>query len=118
MDEQKLDGEQIGHSYLVYPKRTRYVVAIEGVMITYMEERSWREYAACRGPQARMFFPPSRPEKREEKARRELDAKSICAECRVQPECLSYAIRIREPHGIWGGLNEVERRRLLSREAG
>ena len=29
-----------------------------------------------------------------------------------QRACLEYAIRIREPHGIWGGLNEVERKQL------
>jgi hypothetical protein len=28
-------------------------------------------------------------------------------------ECLEYAIRIREPHGVWGGLNEIERRAML-----
>jgi hypothetical protein len=25
---------------------------------------------------------------------------------------------VREPHGIWGGLNEYERRRVLARQAG
>jgi hypothetical protein len=30
---------------------------------------------------------------------------------------LGYAIRIREPHGIWGGLNEVERKLLIDRRA-
>ena len=49
---------------------------------------------------------------------REARAKSICAECRVRPDCLDYAITIREPHGIWGGLNEVERKLVLERRAG
>jgi WhiB family redox-sensing transcriptional regulator len=49
---------------------------------------------------------------------REARAKSICAECRVCPDCLDYAIRIREPHGIWGGMNEVERKQVLERRAG
>jgi hypothetical protein len=31
----------------------------------------------------------------------------------VQHECLDFALRVREPHGIWGGLTEAERRRLL-----
>jgi WhiB family redox-sensing transcriptional regulator len=31
----------------------------------------------------------------------------------VRRECLGYALEIREPHGIWGGLNENERRELL-----
>ena len=35
----------------------------------------------------------------------------------MRGECLDYAIRIREPHGIWGGLNEVERKMVLDRRA-
>jgi WhiB family redox-sensing transcriptional regulator len=65
-----------------------------------------------------MFFPPVGNERREERVDREHDAKAICRSCAVQPECLEYAIRIREPHGIWGGLNELERRRLIDRQAG
>ena len=74
--------------------------------------------AACRGPQASVFFPPSHAERKDEKVAREARAKEICAECHVRDDCLGYAIRIREPHGIWGGLNEVERKQLLERRAG
>jgi WhiB family redox-sensing transcriptional regulator len=75
----------------------------------------WQSKAACRGPQAAVFFPPSHFERKDEKARREAQAKAICATCAVRRECLDYALRIREPHGIWGGLNEAERRVLLAR---
>lgn len=77
-------------------------------------EQTWELRAACRGPQAAVFFPPSHAERRDEKAERELRAKAICATCAVQPECLDYALSIREPHGIWGGMNEHERRNLLA----
>jgi len=73
----------------------------------------WQRWAACKGPYAELFFPPSLPERKEEKLAREMSAKSICAECEVRRECLDYAIEIQEPHGIWGGLNEVERRMRL-----
>jgi WhiB family redox-sensing transcriptional regulator len=49
---------------------------------------------------------------------REERAKSICRSCIVQVECLDYAIRIQEPHGIWGGLNEMERKQMSDRRAG
>jgi len=78
----------------------------------------WQARAACRGPQSSAFFPPSHAERKEEKASRELRAKAICADCRVRLDCLDYAMRIREPHGIWGGMNEVERKQLLDRRAG
>jgi WhiB family redox-sensing transcriptional regulator len=76
----------------------------------------WQVRAACRGPQATMFFPPAQFERKDEKLDRERRAKAVCATCSVKRECLEYALRIREPHGIWGGLNEVERRALLARE--
>jgi WhiB family redox-sensing transcriptional regulator len=75
----------------------------------------WQRRAACRGPEAALFFGPTIPEARPERDARESRAKEICAGCSVQPECLEYALRIREPHGIWGGLNELERRLILER---
>lgn len=74
----------------------------------------WQSRAACRGPQAAIFFPPTHLERKDEKHLRESRAKAICASCPVRAECLDYAVRIREPHGIWGGLNEVERKALLA----
>ena len=78
----------------------------------------WQRRASCRGPQSAIFFPPSQFERKEDKEQRETDAKAICSGCVVKGDCLDYAMRIREPHGIWGGLNEGERRVLLARVAG
>ncbi|MGH9122693.1 MAG: WhiB family transcriptional regulator, partial [Acidimicrobiales bacterium] len=72
----------------------------------------WQAKAACRGPHTSLFFPPSHFERKEEREARETEAKSICTGCSVRSQCLDYAVAIREPHGIWGGLNEVERRQL------
>lgn len=72
----------------------------------------WQRSAACRGPRAELFFPPNTPERREDRLDREERAKAICADCSVVQPCLAFAIKIREPHGIWGGLNEHERRLL------
>jgi WhiB family redox-sensing transcriptional regulator len=60
-----------------------------------------------------VFFPPPQFERKEEKQQREKRAKEICSTCVVKQDCLDYAMRIREPHGIWGGLNEAERKQLL-----
>jgi WhiB family redox-sensing transcriptional regulator len=76
-------------------------------------EESWQIRAACRGPQASVFFPPPQFERKDEKLERERRAKEICVSCSVRKECLEYALRIKEPHGIWGGLNESERKNLL-----
>lgn len=75
----------------------------------------WQMRASCRGPQAAVFFPPTTFERKDEKDERETRAKAICAACPVRKACLDYAVRIKEPHGIWGGLNELERKQLLAR---
>lgn len=74
----------------------------------------WQLRAACRGPRSTVFFPPTTGERRDEREARETKAKRICAECAVRSECLEYALAIREPHGVWGGLNEHERAALLA----
>ena len=74
---------------------------------------AWQVKAACRGPQAAVFFPPSHFERKDEKLEREARAKAICGQCAVREPCLDFAVSIREPHGIWGGLNELERKGLL-----
>jgi WhiB family transcriptional regulator, redox-sensing transcriptional regulator len=77
----------------------------------------WQFDGACRGEDSSLFFAPSYFEKREEKAAREVKAKAICTACPVLQPCLEYALRVREPHGIWGGLNEYERRQRLRQQA-
>jgi WhiB family redox-sensing transcriptional regulator len=88
------------------------------VSTTQRAQELWQEKAACKGPQAAVFFPPSHLERKDEKEERERRAKAICATCPVQRPCLDYALEIREPHGIWGGLNELERKALLARRVG
>jgi WhiB family redox-sensing transcriptional regulator len=82
----------------------------------------WQLQASCRGPQAEIFFPPAHAERKEEKLQREAQAKLVCRGCPVRQTCLEYAIAINEPHGIWGGMNEMERKnhamRRSSRRAG
>lgn len=79
------------------------------------EVRGWQRLAACRGEDATFYFAPSYFEKRREKLAREAVAKRICATCPVRRPCLDYALSTREAHGVWGGLNETERRAILRR---
>jgi len=80
------------------------------VAITPLE---WTESAACRGSEGSLFFSPETSERKDERHEREAVAKRICAECMVREDCLEAALQRREPHGIWGGLNELERRGLI-----
>lgn len=81
-------------------------------------EDLWQAHASCRGPEAFLFFAPTHFEKKDEKIHREARAKAICGSCPVLEDCLDYALNIREPHGIWGGMTEQERRAAIARQTG
>jgi WhiB family redox-sensing transcriptional regulator len=67
----------------------------------------WRKYARCLGADPEVFHPTSEEDADE--------AKAICATCPVREPCLEHAIVAREKQGVWGGLTERERRRLIRR---
>ncbi len=83
-------------------------------MAVSIVHETWHLKASCRGPESALFFPPAAAERRDDRDAREAKAKSICAQCSVQSECLEFALRVHEPHGIWGGLTEAERRRITA----
>ena len=78
----------------------------------------WQDHGACREADPTVFFHPQN-ERGTSRLARDRAAKRVCAACTVRLECADYAIRAREPYGVWGGLSEEERelvyRRLDSR---
>lgn len=75
---------------------------------------SWQERAACARFDPRLFFHPT-GERGEGSRARERAAKRVCASCPVLEACRAYALAVREPYGVWGGLSEDERADLLRR---
>jgi len=73
---------------------------------TTAAERDWRSAAACRSADPELFFPISAFGQALEQV---AQAKVICARCPVRRECLAFALRTRQAHGIWGGMTEEER---------
>ncbi|MFN8037328.1 MAG: WhiB family transcriptional regulator [Acidimicrobiia bacterium] len=67
----------------------------------------WRQLARCRGVDPEIFYPITDEDADE--------AKEICSICPVRETCLEHALLHREKHGVWGGLTERERRRILRR---
>ncbi|MDH3518367.1 MAG: WhiB family transcriptional regulator [Acidimicrobiia bacterium] len=77
----------------------------------------WQLSALCRGNHAHLFFPPNTFERKDDRERREQRAKAICDICPSQDPCSDYALNIREPFGIWGGLTESDRKVATSAAA-
>lgn len=75
----------------------------------------WRSRGACLTADPELFFPISSAgasRKQEDRAR------AVCARCLVRDECLAFALRTNQAHGVWGGLGEAERLRLRRRLRG
>jgi WhiB family redox-sensing transcriptional regulator len=77
------------------------------------DELTWRAGAECQSDNATHFYAPSHFERKPEKDQREGAARALCRMCKVKDQCLAYSLQVAENHGIWGGLNELERKRLL-----
>lgn len=74
----------------------------------------WQHDAACRGADVSTFYHPDN-ERGVSRARREMRAKAICSNCPVRAMCLGWALKTREPYGVWGGLSVEEREQRLMR---
>ena len=74
----------------------------------------WQERGACRKVDPTIFFHPQN-ERGSSRIRRDRQAKAVCAACPVRLECADYAVRAREPYGVWGGLSEDDRERIYRR---
>jgi WhiB family redox-sensing transcriptional regulator len=77
---------------------------------------TWRNRAACRGDDPRVFVPDSRTPDAY------LAAKAICATCPVTGDCLDYAMTVEgsaaapSRYGVYGGLSPEERYARYRRE--
>ena len=68
--------------------------------VPLVESWEWRERAACRGKNAKIFFGDASEDA----------AKAICRGCEVRPDCLDYSLTLSfDTEGVWGGLNRSER---------
>ena len=65
----------------------------------------WQHNAPCRDVDPEIFFPTA--------TNSHGTAKRICRGCEIRSECLQYALDNRERYGVWGGMGEKQRRKLL-----
>lgn len=81
------------------------------LLVELFADATWMDDAICSQTDPEAFYPDrggsSRP------------AKAMCTRCDVTDKCLQYALDNHEPHGVWGGKSERERRKILrARENG
>lgn len=67
----------------------------------------WIEQASCLNHDPELFFPVGTTGPAVVQAER---AKTVCAGCPVRGECLRWALDTCQDAGVWGGLDEEERR--------
>jgi WhiB family redox-sensing transcriptional regulator len=86
-------------------RRSSPMTEISGLRLPLWEPPgAWAESAACAQVDPDLWFPE------QGQAAMTRAAKAICAACPVRAECLGYALRRGEVHGIWGGLDYTQRR--------
>ena len=65
---------------------------------------AWLDLGACRGSDNMIFFP--------DRGGSSLEAKQICATCKVKTECRDYAVDNNWTYGVWGGTSVRDRKRM------
>ncbi|MFQ5554985.1 MAG: WhiB family transcriptional regulator [Acidimicrobiia bacterium] len=73
------------------------------------EERPWMVFGTCRNEDPFLFFPQTPSDTKR--------ACAICAMCPVRVDCLEYSLEAGERFGVWGGVSEQQRHRLLRQPA-
>ena len=69
----------------------------------------WAARAGCIGEDPDLFFPAGTSPAAIEQTER---AKVVCSRCDVRPECLRWSLETFQDAGVWGGLDEEERRQI------
>lgn len=72
----------------------------------------WRHHGACADEDPDLFFPDGVTGQYLVQAEQ---AKAVCRGCPVMQQCGNWALDTRQDAGVWGGLDENERRLLLRR---
>lgn len=69
----------------------------------------WMALARCRDHDPEVFFVRGAAQSRR--------AIKICSNCDVRDECLQYSLENDVEFGIWGGMTERQRRRVVRAQA-
>lgn len=77
------------------------------------ETWEWQRHGSCRNLDSAVFFHPD-GERGFARSDRVARAKQICRGCPVIVQCRHHALTVEEPFGVWGGLDENERKEAIA----
>lgn len=105
MPQKRLDEARKMHAsnLFITPFKVRSARKHEGEDI---DPDEWFDHAICRDVPPSRFFPSTGAEV-------EQVIKEFCKDCPVRGACGEHAIQNRIDHGVWGGMSERERRRVI-----
>jgi WhiB family redox-sensing transcriptional regulator len=68
---------------------------------------AWMEAGVCQNKDedGKIFFPDA--------GNNAFAAKRMCARCPVREKCLDWSIETRQMYGVWGGVAEKKRRKMM-----
>lgn len=72
------------------------------------------EQALCSTTDPELWFPEPRyrNDTKHYRSEESMQARAICNACPANPECLEYSLRYSGLHGIWAGLDPMQRHKL------
>lgn len=82
-------------------------MSIVGALDGLFNLEPWTDAALCAQVDTDLWFP-----EKQKGAAATKEAKAVCRRCPVVDECLNYALRRGESHGVWGGHSSKERQRM------
>jgi WhiB family redox-sensing transcriptional regulator len=90
------------------------MTAVSKALKPIHDKWEWQFDGACRDSDPESFFldPNMRGSN---KHQRELTAIKICNSCPVKQACLDHALSVPEIFGVWGGMTEEQRHKILKK---
>jgi WhiB family transcriptional regulator, redox-sensing transcriptional regulator len=73
------------------------------------KEMAWIEHGRCIGEDPELFFPVGNTGPAAEQTARAI---AVCMACPVRTTCLEWALDTCQDAGVWGGLDEEQRRQI------
>jgi WhiB family transcriptional regulator, redox-sensing transcriptional regulator len=70
---------------------------------------NWRQRAACLDTDPELFFPVGTTGPALDQI---AQAKAVCRDCPVRAQCLEWSLNTNQDAGVWGSMDEDERRQL------